>query len=248
MKNPLIITSDELFERASSLSIGNLDSLNIIKYLTEDFIDFKVELLMGDAMPYLKRQIRPILEDHTSEMLTIREYYFTGLDIIQNQMFSKPSNKLELSPKIIQLSENSKLGGDMVEMINVLFYRASILILWRDKWKVILGGGRSEGDIEIEKLYEEGILDEDIEMMVKQKVVLLNELGILDFLKEKKPFNTSTHALSRVIAKILNSGRTTISPYVSDLINGNTESKNHPYNSEESVEKVKEYLIGLGYY
>lgn len=80
-----------------------------------------------------------------------------------------------------------------------------------------------------------------------QKIIYLSELGVIDFLKSKQPFVSSTNSLATVLSTILGEKITTIQPYLNALSNNSIESNKHPYYSKTSVEKVKKQLINIGF-
>src|SRR5690606_6913062 len=69
---------------------------------------------------------------------------------------------------------------------------------------------------------------------VVEKIIYLNELGVIDLLKTKTPFNTSVNSLATVLSTILKERADTLQPYLNALINGNKGTKNHPYNSDKT--------------
>lgn len=78
------------------------------------------------------------------------------------------------------------------------------------------------------------------------KVIYLNELGIIDFFKTKPPYNTSINKIAEVISLLIDEKRASIQPYINDLINKNEHSKNYPYNSQNKVNNIKKDLIERG--
>lgn len=80
-----------------------------------------------------------------------------------------------------------------------------------------------------------------------EKIIILKQLGILDFLKEKQPFNTSTNALASVLSGITGIKSGTLQSYINPIYSTNVEQKNNPLKNEKSVNKVIQKLISLGY-
>lgn len=79
-----------------------------------------------------------------------------------------------------------------------------------------------------------------------QKIIYLNELGIIDLLRKEPCFATSVNNLANVITAITGAKHISIQPYLNALLS-NTEAENkNPYNSKASVNKVKKHLIDLG--
>lgn len=79
-----------------------------------------------------------------------------------------------------------------------------------------------------------------------QKIIYLNELGILDLLKKQPCFATSVNNLATLISAITGEKQTTIQPYLNVLINKTGNENNNPYKTTKTVEKVKNQLINLG--
>ena len=76
---------------------------------------------------------------------------------------------------------------------------------------------------------------------------MLHQLGILDFLKEKEPFNLSTNALASVISGITGEKREVMQSYLNPIFSKNVSQKNNPLKTESTVKKIKHKLILVGY-
>jgi hypothetical protein len=79
-----------------------------------------------------------------------------------------------------------------------------------------------------------------------QKIIYLNELGIIDLLRKEPCFATSVNNLAKVITAITGEKHNTIQPYLNVLINKTGQENNNPYKTESTVEKVKNHLLYLG--
>ena len=85
------------------------------------------------------------------------------------------------------------------------------------------------------------------ELNAVQKVILLDQLGMIEHLRKLKPIGTSVNAIASVIAKLTNEKKTTIQPYLNQLISDNALAENkNPYMSKSSVEKIKNLLLAEG--
>ena len=80
-----------------------------------------------------------------------------------------------------------------------------------------------------------------------QKVIFLNELGLIDMLREEKCFLLSVNNLAFIISIITKEKQTTIQPYLNYLLSNTGAENNNPYKSQKTVEKVKNKLIQLGF-
>lgn len=80
-----------------------------------------------------------------------------------------------------------------------------------------------------------------------EKIIMLNELGILDFLREKKPFNVSTNALASAISGLTGIEQKTVQSYINPIFSKDVNQKNNPLNSKKTVSKINQKLISIGY-
>ena len=76
-----------------------------------------------------------------------------------------------------------------------------------------------------------------------EKIIYLNELGIIDFLKSKPEFTLSTNLMATVLSAITDVKATTLQTSLNRLINNDTADKNHPYRTKKTVDKVRQTLI-----
>jgi hypothetical protein len=77
-----------------------------------------------------------------------------------------------------------------------------------------------------------------------EKIIYLNELGIIDFLRTKPEFMGSTNLMATVLSAVTGEKVTTLQTSLNKLINEDTDDKNHPYKTTKTVEKVRQTLIG----
>ncbi|HRL08926.1 MAG TPA: hypothetical protein PLZ88_05645 [Aliarcobacter sp.] len=80
-----------------------------------------------------------------------------------------------------------------------------------------------------------------------EKVVFLYELGVLDFLKNNSPFNTSTNSLASVLSAITGENIRTIQPYINPIFNNEIQQDKNPLKSIKLTNKVKKKLSDIGY-
>jgi len=80
-----------------------------------------------------------------------------------------------------------------------------------------------------------------------EKVVFLYELGVLDFLKNNPPFNTSTNCLASVLSAITGENIRTIQPYINPIFNNEIQQDKNPLKSIKLTNKVKKKLSDIGY-
>nr|WP_315182081.1 hypothetical protein [uncultured Flavobacterium sp.] len=76
-----------------------------------------------------------------------------------------------------------------------------------------------------------------------EKIIYLNELGIIDFLRAKPEFMGSTNLMATFLSAITDEKATTLQTSLNRLINNDTDDKNHPYKAIGTVNKIKQTFI-----
>lgn len=80
-----------------------------------------------------------------------------------------------------------------------------------------------------------------------EKIIYLEKLGILEYLKELEPFKSSTNSLATVISAITGIPKTTAQSYINPIANPTIEQRNNPLNSIKKVEKIEHTLNKIGF-
>lgn len=79
------------------------------------------------------------------------------------------------------------------------------------------------------------------------KIRYLHELGIIDYLRKKEPFSTSTNSLATVISAFTGIKTTTIQSYINPMFNDDTVQRNNPLSNINKMDKVRRQLIEIGF-
>lgn len=79
------------------------------------------------------------------------------------------------------------------------------------------------------------------------KIRFLQIVGVLDFLREKQPFNTSINSLASLLSAITGENIDTIQPYLNPMYSKEVSQKNNPLNARKQVDKVVNQLIKIGF-
>lgn len=96
------------------------------------------------------------------------------------------------------------------------------------------------------KLIDETLIDYS-NSKVNEKVIALNELGVIKFLQENNPIcQTSTNKLAEVLSYLTGENAGTLQSYLNPIINNQALQEKSPYNSTKTVEKTKGKLINIG--
>lgn len=76
-----------------------------------------------------------------------------------------------------------------------------------------------------------------------KKIIYLNELGIIDFLKSKPEFILSTNLMATLLSAITGVKASTLQPSLNKLINDDIDDPRHPYRTQSTVKEVRQTLI-----
>lgn len=91
---------------------------------------------------------------------------------------------------------------------------------------------------------EESLIDYSNSKLT-EKIIALNEMGVIDFLKEIEPFNFTTNKLAEFLSLCIGEKASSIQSYINPIINNSDQTKS-PYNTVKTVEKTKQKLIQMG--
>lgn len=80
-----------------------------------------------------------------------------------------------------------------------------------------------------------------------EKIIYLNELGVIDFLRTKTKMGVSNGGLASVLSGITGIKAETIKPSLNRLSNNDIIDNKHPYYTTKTVDKIKTLLIKLGF-
>jgi hypothetical protein len=80
-----------------------------------------------------------------------------------------------------------------------------------------------------------------------EKIIYLEKLGIIEFLRSQRPFNTSINSVANVFSAITGAKSTSIQPIINPLVNKDYYNKNYPLNSKKTVLAVENKLFSLGF-
>lgn len=80
-----------------------------------------------------------------------------------------------------------------------------------------------------------------------EKIIYLNELGIIDFLRTKTKAGISNNSLASILSGITGIKADTIKPSLNRLSSNDKLDIRHPYYNEKTVAKVRTFLAKLGF-
>jgi hypothetical protein len=80
-----------------------------------------------------------------------------------------------------------------------------------------------------------------------EKIIYLNELGIIDFLRTKTKAGISNNSLASILSGITGTKANTLKPSLNRLTYNDKLDNKHPYYTEKTVAKIKKNLANLGF-
>lgn len=98
-----------------------------------------------------------------------------------------------------------------------------------------------------EKKKDNTALIDNSDTKATEKIIYLKELGVLDFLLTKEPFNLSTNALANVLSSITGEKPETLQSYLNPITSPTSGQRNNPLTNIKKVDEVKQILIKTGF-
>lgn len=95
------------------------------------------------------------------------------------------------------------------------------------------------------ELYDE--LVDDYSVPLIRRIIYLEKLGVIDFLRNVRPFNTSVNSMANILGSIIDSKPSSIQPLLNPLFSNDRYNKNNPLNSNKNVLAVETHLMKIGY-
>jgi hypothetical protein len=207
-------------------------------FVTKDEFFLQCALALDQIKEYIGMQIYFEIDRLHSERESTRTFWFDESGSIQDIPKSVvEDDMLRFQNKIDDFDENnflvdlSGLGGIITgEICN---YDIMLIEEVYEKFNI-------EGD-QPQKLEPEPFDLSDTSAV--EKIIYLNELGIIDFLRTKTEFIGSTNLMATVLSAITDVKASTLQTSLNRLINNDTADKNHPYRTQKTVDKVRQTFI-----
>lgn len=138
-------------------------------------------------------------------------------------------------------SLSNKQKQDFIDqnLYNIYFYSDILYDLKKlSKLLIALSGIISGHDISSE--------DQDFSSnSATEKIIMLEKLGVLEFLRTKEPFNLSINALSSALSGITGEKQTTLQSYINPMMSKGTNQRNNPMTKNKAVAKIESRLTNL---
>jgi hypothetical protein len=241
--------SDPILNIKENVLIHNIFAKDIaLSFFTEYDQYYKTDYFFGCSFDVYKKTYNKRLEDFKNEFIDTDEISFITDELdegIYNYKF-KEFNSDYFDNEIISRHEKLKkqINNSLIKRFEYLCQRAkeNSFDLVYNKRIETYSLERIKQLLEVKK---QDSLTDYSNSKLTEKIIALNEAGILDFLRNKEPFNLSVNSLAEFLSLCLGEKTTSIQSYINAIINKSDQSKS-PYNTEKTVKKVKQKLIQIG--
>jgi len=234
------------FNNISSGDVPEMDQLLFIKEST-NFESDRLKALVNDVDMYLDQILskKEIYLDPELILQKIEDYKDQSKEIPFRNFPNSDFNKAFISGHPVQgiprYGKILDIGGMFFvkETYNIRLFR---FILIEELKKV-------EDKNRTNLLTEDEIPLDISNTKATEKIVYLNELGIIDLLRSQKPFEDSVNRLATILSAITDENVTTLQPVLNALLARTNSEEKNPYNSksQKTIQKVKSQLIAIGF-
>jgi hypothetical protein len=164
------------------------------------------------------------------------EFYENGIDF---DIYKFKNNRIEKSGsfKVAITSKNK----DKIEMIEIYTYIDFRTLHFRTVITDIL-----ETVVQSKQLDTNELLDLS-DTTATEKIIYLQKLGVIDFLRNQQPFSTSVNSLATILSGLTGEKSGTIQPMLNAMLGRNIDTKNNPLNSHKPTAKVEQQLLKIGF-
>lgn len=80
-----------------------------------------------------------------------------------------------------------------------------------------------------------------------EKIIYLQKLGVIEFLRDKEPFRASVNLLATVLSSVTGEKSMTLQSYLNPMFSSGIAQKNNPLTKTDTVAKVDSQLIKIGF-
>ena len=182
-----------------------------------------------------KKEFMESFSDYDHYDFLMHEFDQGILSFNRNYMDPKMLLNIEssLRKRYLFLKEKAEESGFRVELIN----NNSVKLIQESKKSDTIDSEEDHKDIGTIKSHSAPV-----------KVLILNELGIIEHLAQKNPFITNTNALCKALGHAINEHESTLYRYIRPILDKRYSQDRNPYNNENNVDYVKNTLNDIGFY
>lgn len=197
---------------------------------------------------YLQKalQLAKELEGHVPSQHTEYDHIAMNAQILLRKYMGK-MDKDEL--KIVNQSIDDILPTKNYELVEMIFegmadFLYEIDELIRYKENISKTNNVTQGESEIEA--QDELIDYSESNNIS-KIIFLQKLGLIEYMRSLSPFNTSINSLANALSGATGIKPSTIQPMLNAMLSEGTSDKNNPLKSTKTVNVVLNKLANIGY-
>ena len=226
--NKEIIYSFKEYQEKYALALGDFcknTEFEEIDFITTEIDCYNVHLTSLSVYKRIRHRSPgdPFLDEDTIFLNTNCASYDFIVEALKNKAFNEGLNRTD------GIISNSKIHFNKI----ILFLETKKLEIEKESGAFSTIINELEIDLSDSKAVE--------------KIIYLNELGIIDFLRTKTKAGISNGGLASVLSGITGIKAVTIKPSLNRLSSNDMLDNKHPYYTQKTVEKIKTFLIELGF-
>ena len=227
----------KIYELTNNL---DLDLLLDLKYEYRRFIFDKFQAYRNkNGLEFIVKMDKDIVD------IILDNNDYTSIDDIKKEAFHFKDDINELLKRKIALDFNKPRFRTKNKLKFFLKHEIKVT----DEDIIIDDGDFNEDVLEIafvEPVNKEEILDLS-DTTITAKIVYLEKLGVISFLRKHQPFSTSINSIASVLSAITGAKPTSIQPMLNPMLGKDIDSKNNPLNSTKTVNTVENRLLDIGF-
>jgi hypothetical protein len=258
---------ENLFKKTTNLYENYKESF-VSRFNSNQMTDEEIVLFEPDENDWViseLKKINKVFEREYKRAVDDKKYFYgCTVEIYMTTYNSRLRNYINSKTEADELDFLfSELEVGLIHFIGLRIERENLEMIERSLFKRFLFIKRKCCDLDVEiELINNGtdysyklkannldhLIDYEPEIgfySLPKKIVLLNELGIIEFLRTKKPFDRNRNALAKVISRLTNERATTVEPSLRGLDGSPETSPNNPYRNKKNLQKVETFLSSL---
>jgi hypothetical protein len=232
-------STNHFFEKVYQDKVTKIEESNYIDLITNNHDLGKLKTFSFDLLIFISNKEDVLLSEIDEKQLENKIDWYKKNDL------EIPYKKVLNTEYFIAKSKNLSIEGipqknDEIDVLE-LFFSVNLFRIRSLKYQV-----NKLIKEQLEKKREPELIDLSDTSAV-EKIIYLNELGIIDYLRNNTTTGISNNSLASVLSGITGIKPKTISPSLNRLTKKDVEDNKHPYYKSETVQKVKTFLTKLGF-
>ncbi|WP_179344224.1 hypothetical protein [Winogradskyella ursingii] len=227
----------------------------ILRHKNVDFDDLSTSEIEGFFLKELIKAVTKKNFEINKKSKERNEIVFKKIGVTEEEYFNLDSEKfnkyhkllIEVSKEVTDLNEKETIFltsfNSKIHFLGNKLNKAGISYRVLNDETIVFN--QKENDKE--KSIETKPLIDLSESKGTEKIIMLQQLGVLDFLKSKQPFIQSTNKLAEAISGFTGINSGTVQSYINPMNDNTTNQKNNPMTKLKTVTKVNQKLISIGY-